>query len=70
MYIYEETITVTVDRNGRRTKQVKHRYVDDRTGMYVPQRERDTRKYSDTTFGSSFGKINEAYRDYLHTKEW
>lgn len=70
MYIYEETVTTTIDKDGRRVERVRTRYMDDRTGAYVSHNERDTHKYCDATWGGSIDKIFEAYNDYMRTKEW
>lgn len=70
MYIYEETVTTIVDKDGRLIERVKSRYVNENTGEYISKRDRDTRKYSDATFGGSLDKIFEAYNDYMRTKEW
>lgn len=70
MYIYEETVTTTIDRDGRRVERVKTRYIDDRTNECVSKRDRDTHKYFDATFGGTFDKIFDAYNDYMRTKEW
>lgn len=70
MYVYKEVTTITMDRNGRRVKTVKRSYIDDRTDERVSICERDTHKYYDAMSCCSFGRINDAYRDYKRSQEW